>query len=335
MTATPADLEPFLGVEPEASLFDAASDAFGGRIAEAQAGVLGALAGTLASLAAVVIGWLLARYAFEFSWNPTPWVPLAGALAMFNIPVAQFPDIVPPVVQVTARYPGASAGVVESTVAQPIESAVNGADRMLYMRSNSGNDGSYTLAVTFALGTNPDINTVNVNNRVKQAEPRLPLEVRRQGVSVEKGSSSFLQVIAFSSPDGSRDDLFISNYVTLNILDSLKRVPGTTNVQIFGAKDYAMRIWLDPDKLAGYRLTVQDVEDALRRQNLEVPAGRIESQQREFNVTAQSIFSSVGQATFDSGKQLPLHQLLKVAVRACCAALPFFTDRWSCAIFLA
>ena len=144
-------------------------------------------------------------------------ISLAGLLALSRIPVAQLPDIVPPQVQVSAVYPGASAAVLEATVAQPIESKVVGVDRMLYMKSTSGADGSYNLTVSFALGTDPDINTVNVNNRVKQVEPRLQEEVRRQGVSVARGSSSFLQVLAFYSPEGRYDDLFISNYVTLSV----------------------------------------------------------------------------------------------------------------------
>ena len=131
------------------------------------------------------------------------------------------------------------------------------------------------IQVTFEIGADVDKAALNVNNRVKQAEPRLPQEVRRQGVTVEKGSSAFLQVLAFSSPDGSRDDLFISNYVTLNVLDALKRIPGTTNVQIFGAKDYAMRIWVRPDRLAQLKLTPTDVIRALNEQNAQFAAGKI------------------------------------------------------------
>ena len=140
--------------------------------------------------------------------------------------------------------------MLESTVAAPLENAINGVENMLYMNSTSSANGMVQIQVTFNIGTDIDKATLNVNNRVKQVEPRLPLEVRRQGVTVEKGSSAFLQVLAFYSPDGRHDDIFISNYVTLNVLDEIKRVPGTTLVQIFGAKDYAMRIWLRPDRLA-------------------------------------------------------------------------------------
>ena len=173
-------------------------------------------------------------------------IVLAGLAAMRVLPIAQYPEISPPVVTVTAIYPGASAPVLESTVAAPLENAINGVEDMLYMSSTSSANGMVQIQVTFNIGTDIDKATLNVNNRVKQVEPRLPLEVRRQGVTVEKGSSAFLQVIAFYSPDGRHDDIFISNYVTLNVLDEMKRVPGTTQVQIFGAKDYAMRIWLRP-----------------------------------------------------------------------------------------
>ena len=158
----------------------------------------------------------------------------------------------PPQVAVTATYPGASAEVVEATVAQPIESRVIGVDNMLYMKSTSGNDGSYTLTVTFAVGTDPDLNTVNVQNRVSLAEAQLPQEVRSQGVSVTKKSSALLQVIAFTSPSGRYDQLFLSNYATINIIDRLKRVPGVGDVPLLTPSDYSMRIWLDtaaPDRL--------------------------------------------------------------------------------------
>src|SRR5512134_3941984 len=200
---------------------------------------------------------------------------LAGLAAMRNLPIAQYPEIAPPVVTVQAIYPGASAQVLEQTVAAPLENAINGVEGMMYMSSTSAANGLVQIQVTFEIGADVDKAALDVNNRVRQAEPRLPLEVRRQGVTVEKGSSSFLQVIAFTSPDGSRDDLFISNYVTLNVLDALKRVPGTTNVQIFGAKDYAMRIWLRPDRLAQLKLAPSDLIRALNEQNAQFAAGKI------------------------------------------------------------
>src|SRR5436190_18245550 len=202
-------------------------------------------------------------------------IALAGLAAMRVLPIAQYPEIAPPQVAVRAIYPGASASVLEQTVAAPIENAINGVEGMLYMSSTSYSEGVVTIAVTFNIGVDVDKAALNVNNRVKQVEPRLPLEARRQGVSVEKGSQSFLQVIAVYSPDGSRDDLFTSNYTTLNILDQVKRVPGTTNVQIFGAKDYAMRIWLRPDRLAQLRLTTSDIARAINEQNAQFAAGKV------------------------------------------------------------
>ena len=202
-------------------------------------------------------------------------ITLAGALAMMRIPVAQFPDIVPPQVQVTTRYPGASASVVEATVGQPLEAQVNGADRMIYMKSNSGNDGSYGLTVSFELGTNPDINTVNVNNRVQAALSRLPQEVQRQGVTVQKRSSAILEFLAFSSEGAKQTPLFISNYVTINVLDRLGRVPGVGSASLFGALDYSMRIWFDTQRLISLNLAPSDIIQAIQQQNVQAPVGRI------------------------------------------------------------
>lgn len=200
---------------------------------------------------------------------------IAGLSAIRSLPIAQYPEIAPPVVSVVAVYPGASAEVIEQTVAAPLENAINGVERMIYMNSTSTSNGVVTIQVTFDIGTNVDQAAQIVNNRVKQAEAKLPLEVRRQGVTVEKGSSAFLQVLAFYSDDGSHSDLSISNYVTLNVLDQLKRVPGTTNVQIFGAKDYAMRVWLKPDRLAQLKLTTTDVARAINEQNAQFAAGKV------------------------------------------------------------
>ncbi|MBT9612559.1 MAG: multidrug efflux RND transporter permease subunit [Burkholderiales bacterium] len=200
---------------------------------------------------------------------------IAGLSAMRTLPIAQYPEIAPPVVTVTAVYPGASAEVIEQTVAAPLENQINGVEHMLYMSSTSTSNGTVQIQVTFDIGADIDQAALNVNNRVKQAEPRLPQEVRRQGVTVEKGSSSFLQVLAFYSPDGRYDDLYTSNYVLLNVLDQLKRVPGTTNVQIFGAKDYAMRIWVKPDRLTQLKLTTADLVQAINEQNAQFAAGKI------------------------------------------------------------
>ncbi|HVF65871.1 MAG TPA: efflux RND transporter permease subunit [Casimicrobiaceae bacterium] len=200
---------------------------------------------------------------------------IAGLAAMRTLPIAQYPEIAPPVVTVQAIYPGASAQTLAQTVAAPIENAINGVPGMIYMSSNSSSNGVVQIQVTFEIGSDVDQAAVTVNNRVKQVESRLPQEVRRQGVTVERGSSSFLQVIAFYSPDRRFDDLYTSNYVTLNVLDELKRLPGTTNVQIFGAKDYAMRIWLRPDRLGAFKLTPGDVALAINEQNAQFAAGKV------------------------------------------------------------
>ena len=200
---------------------------------------------------------------------------IAGLIAMTVIPVSQFPDIVPPQVQVTTRYPGASAAVVEATVAQPLEAQVNGADQMIYMKSNSANDGSYGLTVSFALGSNPDINTVNVNNRVQAALSRLPAEVQRNGVTVQKRSSAILEFLAFSSEGAKQDPLFISNYVTINVLDRLARVNGVGSATLFGALDYSMRIWFDTNRLISLNLAPSDIVLAIQQQNVQAPVGRI------------------------------------------------------------
>ena len=223
---------------------------------------------------------------------------LAGALAMLRIPVSQLPDIVPPQVSVSTRYPGASAAVIEQTVGQVIESSVNGVDRMIYMRSNSANDGTYALSVSFQLGTNPDIATVNVNNRVQAALARLPQEVQRNGVTVRKQSAAVLQFIFLYSESGEQDPLFLSNYATINIIDRLARVPGVGQVNLFGAMDYSMRIWFDVDRLISLNLTPSDVVAAIQAQNVQAPVGRIgarpisDDQQFQFNLETQGRLTS-------------------------------------------
>ncbi|EJN06752.1 multidrug efflux RND transporter permease subunit [Phyllobacterium sp. YR531] len=220
-------------------------------------------------------------------------ISIAGALALMSIPVSQLPDIVPPQVQVKAIYPGASAEVLEEAVAQPIESKVIGVDKALYMKSTSGNDGSYTLTVSFELGTNADINTVNVNNRVQTALSQLPADVQALGVTVQKQSSSILQFVTLTSAENKFDPLFMTNYATINVLDELARIPGVGSAQLFGQMNYSMRIWFDMERLSSLGMVPSDVVSAISAQNVQAPVGRIgarpvpDNQQFQFNVQTQ------------------------------------------------
>jgi hydrophobe/amphiphile efflux-1 (HAE1) family protein len=224
---------------------------------------------------------------------------IAGLVSLLVIPIAQYPDIVPPQVQVTTLYPGANSGVVDATVAQPIEAQVVGVDKMMYMKSVSGDDGSYTLICSFELGTNPDINTVNVNNRVQTALASLPEEVQRQGVTVKKKSSALLGVVAVDSPNHTYDPLFLSNYVTINLLDQIKSTLGVGDAVLWGPQDYAMRAWIRTDALTGLSLTTGDIIDAIQAQNVQAAVGRIgarpisNDQQLQLNLQTKGRLTSV------------------------------------------
>ncbi len=202
-------------------------------------------------------------------------IVIAGLVTMRTLPIAQYPEISPPTVQVTANYPGANAEVVAETVAQPIEEQVNGVEDMLYMSSTSSNTGSYTLTVTFEVGTDLDMAAVLVQNRVAIAEPTLPEEVKRLGVSTKKQSTNILLIASLFAPDEAYDTLYLSNYATLRIKDELARIDGVGDVRLFGARDYSMRIWLDADRLKARQLTTSDVVAALKEQNVQVAAGMV------------------------------------------------------------
>ncbi|UAB72562.1 efflux RND transporter permease subunit [Vibrio sp. SCSIO 43132] len=224
---------------------------------------------------------------------------LAGAISLLLLPVSEYPEISPPSVNVTAYYTGASAEVVEQAIADPIETSVNGVEDMIYMSSKSANDGSYSLNVTFDIGTDPDMAQVNVQNRVTQIESKLPPEVRMVGVTVKKNSPDLLMVLNFYSPEGKYNDQFLINYVNLNVKDQLARVKGISNVSVIGGGEYAMRVWLDPEKLASLKMTTSDVYAALAEQNVQVAAGNIGAapyanpQEVQFNLVTKGRLETV------------------------------------------
>src|SRR6185369_14869459 len=236
-------------------------------------------------------------------------ISIAGIIALAAIPVAQFPDIVPPQVKVTTTYPGASAQAVEESVAQVIEAQVNGVERMIYMKSTSGGDGSYSLTVCFEVGSDPDINTVNVTNRVNQALPLLPPEVQRQGVITKKQSSALLQCIAFFSPKGTRDALFLSNFATITVLDAIKRVPGVGDAALFGPLDYSMRIWLNLDRMSSLDITANDVVKAVQEQNVQAAVGLVGAAPLAGNVDFQLNITT-------QGRLIDTKQFENIVVRA-------------------
>src|SRR5580704_9847123 len=224
-----------------------------------------------------------------------------GAVALLYLPVAQYPPITPPTVQVTARYPGANAQTVVDTVALPIEQQVNGVEKMLYMQSWSANDGTYSLIVTFAVGTDLDQAQVQVQNRIAAAMASLPDAVQALGVVTKKKSTAILQIVTLTSPDKSRDSLFLSNYATISLKDTLSRIPGVGDTLVFGIGQYSMRVWLDPEQMKARALTPADVIAAIQQQSQEVAAGQIgappapENQAFQFTLDLRGRFATVAQ----------------------------------------
>ncbi len=220
-------------------------------------------------------------------------IMILGAVSVTRLPIAQYPDIAPPVVNVTGQYPGASAEVVAATVATPLEQQINGVERMLFISSNSTNDGRFSISVTFDIGTNLDIAQVQVQNRVAIAQPRLPADVRNIGVTVAKASPDLMMVVHLLSPDNSRDTLFISNYANVNLVDTLSRIQGIGSITVFGGRDYSMRVWLDPDRPQSLAMTAGDVVTALQGQNVQVAAGILNQPPMKdpgaFQITVQTL----------------------------------------------
>ncbi|HKF62749.1 MAG TPA: efflux RND transporter permease subunit, partial [Dongiaceae bacterium] len=200
---------------------------------------------------------------------------LIGGVALFRLPIAQYSNVVPPTISVTTTYPGASADTVMNTVALPVEEQVNGVEHMIYMQSTSASDGTYSLIVTFDIGTDLNFAQVLVQNRVSQALAQLPSAVQSQGVNVQQKSTAILQIATLFSTDNRYDSLYLSNYATINLISELARLPGVGNVVVFGVGQYSMRIWLDPQKLFSFGLTAQDVIDVIKQQSQEVVAGQI------------------------------------------------------------
>ncbi|HVV60363.1 MAG TPA: multidrug efflux RND transporter permease subunit [Pseudolabrys sp.] len=243
-------------------------------------------------------------------------IVILGGVAFSRLPVAQYPEIAPPVISVSGQYPGASAEVVAATVVAPIEEQINGVENMLYVSSNSTADGRFSIAVTFDIGTNLDIAQVQVQNRVAIAQPRLPADVRAIGVVVAKSSPDLMMVVHLFSPDKSRDPLFISNYATLEIKDALTRVDGVGSLIVFGSRDYAMRIWLDPDRLQSLGMTAGDVVGALQAQNVQVASGTLNQPPVEHPGAFQIAVQTLGRlANPDEFSNIVIKQTANAVVR--------------------
>ena len=266
-------------------------------------------------------------------------VTLIGLGALAILPVAQYPEIVPPTVQITTVYPGASADTVARTVATPLEQQINGVENMLYLSSQSTGDGKLTITVTFRIGTDLNVAQMLTQNRVQDTLPRLPEDVQRLGVQVRKATPNILLAVHLMSPDSSRDDLYMSNYATLHVKDALARLPGVGDVQLFGARDYAMRIWLDPDKVAANNLSAAEVLAALRAQNIQVSAGILNQppvpSREAYQVNVQTLgrlstpqqFADIVLKSDAQGRVTRLRDVGRVEIGAADYGSTAFTDR--------
>src|SRR5277367_1213467 len=266
-------------------------------------------------------------------------ITLIGLGALLVLPVAQYPEIVPPTVQITTTYPGASAETVSKTVATPLEQEINGVENMLYMNSQSTGDGKLTVTVTFRIGTDLNVAQMLTQNRVRDALPRLPEDVQRLGVQVRKATPNILLAVHLYSPDSSRDILYISNYATLHVKDVLARLPGVGDVQIFAGREYAMRIWLDPDKVAAHNLNASEVLAALQAQNVQVSAGIPNqppvSSKQAYQINVQTLgrlstpeqFASVVLKSDDQGRVTRLRDVGRVEIGAADYGATAFADR--------
>ncbi|MEO5324976.1 efflux RND transporter permease subunit [Mesorhizobium sp. CC13] len=262
---------------------------------------------------------------------------IAGVITLFQLPLSEYPSVTPPTVQVSASYPGASPEVIAETVAAPLEQSINGVEGMLYMSSQAATDGRMTLTVTFAQGTDADMAQIQVQNRVSRALPRLPEEVQRIGVVTQKTSPDILMVVHLISPDKRYDPLYISNFVTLQVRDTIARLPGVGDVVVWGAGEYAMRIWLDPDKVASRGLTASDVIAAIREQNLQVAAGSVGQQPSEaasYQVTVSTLgrltseeqFGDIVVKTGEDGQTVRLRDVARISLGADAYALRSLLD---------
>ena len=262
---------------------------------------------------------------------------IAGVITLFRLPLSEYPAVTPPTVQVTASYPGASPEVIAETVAAPLEQSINGVEGMLYMSSQAATDGRMTLTVTFAQGTDPDMAQIQVQNRVSRALPRLPEEVQRIGVVTQKTSPDILMVVHLVSPDKRYDPLYISNFATLQVRDTIARLPGVGDVIVWGAGEYAMRIWLDPAKVAARGLTASDVIAAIREQNVQVAAGSVgqqPSQAASYQVTVSTLgrlsseeqFGDIIIKTGEDGQTVRLRDVARIGLGADAYALRSLLD---------